>query len=274
MTKHNSTNKYKCNTCGEKFDEKSNLIDHQVTKHCICSYCKLDFNNINDKDNHICNMHPNKTVYEQRRALRRKSTDCTSGQQCLHHKRGRCLFRHSPNENNFPQTRQSIWCRYQDRCDRRRTCPYRHYDSEGGQPVQEGLRGQEGLAGQGGGQATIGRQGGQVPVGSQEGEAVRGSQGGRGGLGEQGGQGWPNQSEVSEEWLPRLKCPMCDYEMNTQTELIHHTETQHQQDNYKCDNCPNKYPNTVTLVNHIIQVHTETRSQTRGFQNASSHKNF
>ena len=120
----------------------------------------------------------------------------------------------------------------------------------------------------------MGSQGGQLPIGNQESEAVRGSQGGRVGLGERGVQGWPNQSEVSDGWLPRLKCPKCDYEMNTQIELIHHTETQHQQDNYKCDTCPNKYPNTDTLVNHIIQEHTENRGQTRGFTNASFQENF
>ena len=254
MTNHISTNQYKCKTCGEQFKEKCNLINHQVTTHCICSFCNSHFNNINEKDKHICNMHPNKTVHEQRRALRRKSTDCTAGQQCEHYRRGRCLFRHSPNEMIYPQggqsqRRQEIWCKYQERCDRRHSCPYRHHNSEGG---LEDHGDQEGRGGQGG-------------------QADMGSHRGQGGHGEQG----PTiQSESAAEWLPRLKCQKCKYETNNQNELIYHMDTKHLAAKYKCDNCSNSFVNSENLVNHIVNAHTAILPQNQGFMNHSFQENF
>ena len=251
MTNHVSADKYKCNTCREQFKDKSNLINHQVTTHCVCSYCNSSFNNINEEDQHICNMHPNKSVHDQRRALRRKSTDCTAGQQCEHYRRGRCLFRHSPNERIFAQggqsqRRQEIWCKYQGKCDRRHICPYRHYNSEGGQGGRGGLQ-------------------------SQGGQANMGSQGGQGGHGEQGP---PTQSEPVEEWLPRLNCQKCEYETNSQNELIFHMDTKHHAAKYKCDNCPNSFVNSNNLVNHIVEAHTTALSQNQGFMNHSFQENF
>ena len=77
--------------------------------------------------------------------------------------------------------------------------------------------------------------------------------------------GTSHQTEI--EWLPRLICPKCDYEMNTQTEFLHHIETEHQLPTLKCDNCPQVFKNSEDLVGHMVHMHTSinagARSHTR-----------
>ena len=106
MSSHSRTNGYNCNLCREQFEEKKELINQQVTKHCKCSYCGSQFNNKNEIDDHICMMHPYKTIQEQRRTQRRKNTVCTLGQYCHHNRKGKCMFKHSPNQSSFPQEGQ------------------------------------------------------------------------------------------------------------------------------------------------------------------------
>ena len=64
------------------------------------------------------------------------------------------------------------------------------------------------------------------------------------------------ESQNPVQWLPRLKCKQCRYETNTQNELVHHIETNHQVFNLKCDKCFQSFTNSETLVTHIVQSHT------------------
>ena len=93
MTGHKS--KFVCNACKEEFVEKSTLINHQVTKHRNCSYCKFPFQTLEESHNHICNMHPTISVHEQKRRLQRMNTECSSGQYCEYKRRGKCWFKHT-----------------------------------------------------------------------------------------------------------------------------------------------------------------------------------
>ena len=226
-------------------------------------------------------MHPFKTVQEQWMAVRRMNTECSSGQYCHFNNKVRCMFKHSPNQTSFPQERQgnqietgqqshtrpALWCSFQDRCNRRRTCPFRHYD--GGVPEQADQGGLGVQPGQGDRvyQGALGVQRDQGDL------AVQPGQGGRGGQDDQGAHGGKG-GQLPQEWLPRLKCPKCDYETNSQYELLFHIESIHQHKKLKCDNCTNTFDTSETLVCHMIEVHTNAVRQNRDFMNASFQENF
>ena len=206
------------------------------------------------------------------------NTECSSGQNCEHKRKGRCWFKHSGIINNFPQEgqgnqqhiyeRPAFWCKFQDRCDRRGTCSFRHYDNVGQQ--------QEGQGGWGGheeGQGGDGRQGGLGGEAGHEEQGGHGRQegpGGQGGLGVQGGQGGGSPTA----WLPRLQCEQCAYQTNSQNELVYHMETRHKKANIQCDNCPNTFESSETLVSHIVRTHTKHQRPNGDFLNASFQENF
>ena len=285
MSSH--THKLVCKICSLEFVEKSSLINHQVTKHCTCSYCKSTFQTFEESRDHICNMHPFRTVHEQKRRQKRMNTECFSGQNCEHKRKGRCWFKHRLVVNNSQQDghenqsrqqnneRVASWCKFQDRCDRRGTCTFRHYDNvgygrqQGGQGGHAGQGGRGGQGGQGGlaGHEDLGGQGGLAEQGSLAGQEGNAEQGGRTGQGNLEGQ-----SPV--QWIPRLHCQQCGYQTNSQNELVYHMETRHQQANIKCDNCPNTFISSETLVSHIVETHTRCQRQSMGFPNTSFQENF
>ena len=91
------------------------------------------------------------------------------------------MFKHSPNQISFPQegqgnpTRPPLWCKFQERCNRRIACQFRHYDDEG-QGGQEVLGPQRALRGQ----VDNGVIAGQGDQGVLDGQVVHGVQGGQG----------------------------------------------------------------------------------------------
>ena len=87
----------------------------------------------------------------------------------------------------------------------------------------------------------------------QEGEGGQGGQRGPGVLGGLGGQ----RGDATTEGLPRLQCEQCEYQTNTQNELVYHVETMHKQVRIQCDNCPNTFDSSETLVSHIVRTHTK-----------------
>ena len=278
MAYHSNTTKYTCMTCREEFNDKSNLINHQVTIHRTCSYCKTSFQTFEQIEKHICPKHAFLTIPEQRRRLRRMNTECTSGQHCEHKRKGRCWFKHSlvTNNNQHEGQENQSWCKYQDRCDRRQICSYKHYDDIGqGELAGPGVQaGQGAQAGQGG----LAGQGGQAGQGGVAGQQGHGGQGGPAGQAGQGEQAAPSQDayvrQPPMEWLPRLQCHKCSYQTNSQNELIYHFETRHQQESFQCDNCPNTFKNSESLVTHIVVTHTGKQRQNVGFLNASFQENF
>ena len=48
-----------------------------------CNFCKVDLFSSVDKQNHVCEEHPNKTVDQQRKEIKRKNTECTHGVHCF-----------------------------------------------------------------------------------------------------------------------------------------------------------------------------------------------
>ena len=97
-------------------------------------------------------------------------------------------------------------------------------------------------------------------VHQQEGE-LRHQGGGVQQQGQQRSDITPFSNQSDNQWLPRLKCNKCNYEMNTQTELLYHIETKHQSPILKCDKCPQSFENSDALVNHLVQNHTRFQQE-------------
>ena len=103
-----------------------------------CNFCKVDLFSSVDKQNHVCEQHPNKTVDQQRKEIKRKNTECTHGVHCFRAAKNRCWFKHSQSLNSLPQQghtqdrqatapRPQLYCRFQEKCFKGQACKFKHF---------------------------------------------------------------------------------------------------------------------------------------------------
>ena len=160
-TKHKQAN-IKCDNCPKTFLNSESLVTHIGQKHTInqqqhssnsslidsqincvdwrCSFCGEKFQGKEVRDNHFCQEHPFRTVKRQGKTMRRNKIqeECKRGSECHHWKAGTCWFYHvkiveRPAEVQQPSRntrRADMWCAYQDRCNRRQFCEFKHIDQE------------------------------------------------------------------------------------------------------------------------------------------------
>ena len=138
---------YKCNVCNKTFESKNELKNHlteNICPHPPTSTVEHNGNASNNNNNNQLNNH----MYRLR--------ECRNGMECRFLKNNKCKFYHAvaeqpANDNvqwqqvnnqrrqnsrhsshHVQQTRVSSvgvqWCRYGNRCNRGRFCPFRHYD--------------------------------------------------------------------------------------------------------------------------------------------------
>ena len=150
--------KLKCDNCPQSFENSEALVCHIVQAHTrnqqrernilsngrwTCSFCSQEFSGDQARDNHMCGHHPVQLptlgpAQQQRGGRDRSQEDCTRGPQCRFLQRGNCHFRHAQNvENLIPAQvttrstgRRDMWCAYQDKCNRKETCGYKHLENE------------------------------------------------------------------------------------------------------------------------------------------------
>ena len=145
---------FKCDSCPETFMSSEALVMHIAQKHtrfqnkeisktsiiesqinCLdwsCSFCGEKIQGKEVRDNHICQEHP------FRLGKNKTKEECRRGAGCHHWRAGTCWFahvqdveKHSGAEGSTRSTRRSdMWCSYQDKCDRRQLCEFRHIDEE------------------------------------------------------------------------------------------------------------------------------------------------
>ena len=160
-TKHNQAN-IKCDNCPQTFLNSESLVTHIGQKHtryqqqpssnrsviesqinCVnwsCSFCGEEFQGKEVRDNHFCQEHPFRTVQRQGKTIWKNKIqeECKRGAECHHWKAGTCWFSHvkiveRPAEVQQPSRntrRADMWCAYQDRCNRRQFCEFKHIDQE------------------------------------------------------------------------------------------------------------------------------------------------
>ena len=157
-TKHQQP-KFKCDNCTQSFENSEALVYHIVQAHTrnqqrernvlsngrwTCSFCSQEFSGDQARDNHVCGHHPVQLptlgpAQQQQQGRRDKSQeDCNRGPQCRFLRLGTCHFKHAENVENYTPVhvprrstgRKDMWCSYQDRCDRRQTCVYKHMEDE------------------------------------------------------------------------------------------------------------------------------------------------
>ena len=160
-TKHNQAN-IKCDNCTETFLNSEALVTHIEKKHtlyqqrertnsslidsqinCIdwsCSFCGERIQGKDRRDNHICQEHLFETVQPQGIRTRKNKSleECSRGENCRYWRVGTCWFAHaqsvvSPVGAQAYQRstrRGDMWCAYQDKCDRRQSCTFKHMDEE------------------------------------------------------------------------------------------------------------------------------------------------
>ena len=153
--------RFKCDNCPEQLGSNEELVDHIVQKHTSqglgtnmnndvnrvrntidnvlwdCQYCGARMRSNNERDSHVCNDHPFQSIGQQNRRRANSQTPCTRGDQCHFYRLGKCHFSHVQSverqaqpDRNSRNTRRDMWCSYQDKCNRRQTCVYKHWDTE------------------------------------------------------------------------------------------------------------------------------------------------
>ena len=102
-----------------------------------CHFCGENISGNESRDGHTCEQHPFETVQHQRRRHKKSQVPCNQGEQCRFHRVGRCLFSHAQSVEPSPEiqapersTRRVMWCTFQDKCDRRQTCQFKHLDED------------------------------------------------------------------------------------------------------------------------------------------------
>ena len=150
----------KCDKCPQSFRNSEALVLHIVQAHTsnqqrernllnngvwTCSFCSHVFSGNQARDNQTCGQHPvqlptlEPAQQQQGTGTRDKSQeDCNRGPLCRLLRLGTCHFRHADNVENAGQTqvsrrstgRKDMWCSFQDRCNRRQTCVYKHLEDE------------------------------------------------------------------------------------------------------------------------------------------------
>ena len=149
MENAHSQASFKCDNCSDTFISSEVLRTHIEQKHiryqnqerrntsliesqinCFdwnCSFCGEKIQGKKERDNHICQEHPYK-----------RKEECRRGPGCHHRRAGTCWFAHAQDverpshaqESNRSTRRGNIWCAFQDKCDRRQSCPFKHIDEE------------------------------------------------------------------------------------------------------------------------------------------------
>ena len=78
-----------------------------------CRFCSAQIHSQEAGRNHICEMHPSKSVDEQLREKRNNGLSNTFPQKRL--------------SGNQQSGRPKLWCRFQDRCTKGNYCEFRHF---------------------------------------------------------------------------------------------------------------------------------------------------
>lgn len=130
-----------------------------------CYFCGLKDLNKVQRDDHICYKHPFKTTLQQKKQIQRKSIECMWGQWCTWFIEGKCWYKHDPNSLTWTEEGRSAqrvqestnghnqnkgdehfqggrrnnlkWCAYQDKCDRKEWCNFRHFEDITGENEEE-----------------------------------------------------------------------------------------------------------------------------------------
>ena len=148
----------KCDNCTQSFRNSEALVNHIVHAHTsnqqrerntlnngiwTCSFCSQVFSGEQARDNHTCGHQPEQLptlepAQQQRGRRDRSKEDCTRGPQCRFLQMGNCHFRHADNVENAVTAqvsrrstgRRDMWCAYQDKCNRKENCGYKHLEDE------------------------------------------------------------------------------------------------------------------------------------------------
>ena len=145
---------FKCDNCPQMFVTSEALVTHITKEHtryqqqerrnmhliesqinCIdwsCSFCGEKLKGKELRDKHMCHEHPAQLNKNNR------IEECRRGPNCHHWRAGTCWFAHAQNvetpvKAQVPRRntrRSNIWCSFQDKCDRRQSCSFRHIDEE------------------------------------------------------------------------------------------------------------------------------------------------
>ena len=151
----------KCGKCISKFTDENEMKMHKCSmdpklSQWTCHFCKSVFKGVEARDKHVCFKHPYQSVEIQRKRVYKNTTECKWGAGCRHMARNMCWFRHTVVVNPQPQEVQveeikeggqeeqawqvpsrrrqggrgeTRYCSYQENCDRRDTCRFKHIDS-------------------------------------------------------------------------------------------------------------------------------------------------
>ena len=161
-------NRHVCVICNVEVhgdETKENLVCR--TPQYQCNGCKVKLFSKEAHFNHICPLHPNKSVDQQVRELNRRYTLCRWGETCYRQRKGICGFKHPITLTSNPQEVQgyeNAW-RFQGR-----------RGSEGGQQQAARQEGgvQQGAQQEGGRQREGGHPGGRQQGGVQPGGGGQG----------------------------------------------------------------------------------------------------
>ena len=154
MENNHKEARFKCDNCSQAFRNSETLMTHIAQKHtryqqqenskaslidsqinCVdwsCSFCGEKIRGKEVRDSHICQEHP------FRLSKNKSQEECRRGANCYHLRTGTCWFGHAqnverpsgPQEPSRSTRRGDIWCAYQDKCDRRQMCQFKHIDEE------------------------------------------------------------------------------------------------------------------------------------------------
>ena len=151
---------FRCDNCPQHLRSNEELVNHIVQMHTSqghridtnvprvrntidngiwdCKLCGKNTRSNYERDTHVCQEHPFQTISQQNRRRTKSQTPCTRGHQCHHYRLGKCHFSHAQTverpvqaqDNTRNMRRNDMWCSYQDKCNRRQTCVYKHMDRE------------------------------------------------------------------------------------------------------------------------------------------------
>ena len=144
---------FKCDMCSMTLINSEALVIHLVENHTgprrerntldngrwKCHFCGENISGDESRNGHTltCEQYPYETVQHQRRRHKKSQVPCNKGEQCRFHRVGRCLFSHAQSVEPAPEiqapersTRRVMWCTFQDKCDRRQTCQFKHLDED------------------------------------------------------------------------------------------------------------------------------------------------
>ena len=151
-TQHQQNN-IKCDNCPQSFLTSEALVSHIAQAHTgnqhrqrntldngvwTCSFCGVITKGNDARNRHVCSEHRFQTVQQQERRQNRSHKVCKRGEQCHLYGLGKCWYFHAQSvqrNSNAEGPRRStekrnMWCAYQDRCNRKQTCTYKHMEEE------------------------------------------------------------------------------------------------------------------------------------------------